>query len=91
MVTIYKLFNLIDEDTIQIYGTYGGLHIRGMAYRVYVTGNTSKVWHYRLTVLNKEKQMIKINSSPKNGTLTNTISLYDKILSLCEELNNKEI
>ena len=70
-------YNVIDDNSIQIYGEANGL-----AWRVEFKGR--KVWRYSISFFQVDKQ-IKISTSEMEGTLTNVEILKKNILKKVTE------
>ena len=70
-------YNIIDDNSIQIYG--GAC---GFAWRVEFEGR--KVWRYSISFFQVDKQ-IKISTSEMEGTLPNVDSLKKNILKKVTE------
>ena len=70
-------YNIIDDDSIQIYG-----EVNGLAWRVEFEGR--KVWRYSISFFQVDKQ-IKLSTSEMEGTLSNVDSLKKNILKKVTE------
>ena len=70
-------YNLLDDNSIQIYGK-----VNGFACRVEFKGR--KVWRYSISFFQGNKQ-IKISTSEMEGTLNNVDSLKKNIVKKVTE------
>ena len=70
-------YNIIDDNSIQIFG-----EVNGFAWRVEFEGR--KVWRYSISFFQVDKQ-IKISTSEMEGTLFNVDSLKKNILKKVTE------
>lgn len=82
MISLHKL----NDTAIQTLGNHNGISINGMAYKVKINGNQSKVWQYDLKLL-KGPKLVIVKSNKSEGTLTNEDSLLSRIIEACENFD----